>query len=85
MLQEIQGLTTSGANSIASEYPSFRHLMRAYDKAERRGQNPEDMLVGCEVSSLKNGAPNVNGRRIGSSLSNKVYTLMRGDDPLTLL
>lgn len=96
MLQEVQGLTWSAAGSIADRFPSFRGLMEAYEDAEAEGgSGAEEMVVGCEVRSLKNGAPSE--RRIGKvglqcarlrlttqSLSKKLYQVWRGSDPLAL-
>ena len=52
MLQEVQGITPSAAAGIAAEYPTFRELMEAYERAERRGgeEKAESMLKDCEVS-----------------------------------
>lgn len=52
MLQEVQGITPSAAAGIAAEYDTFRDLMEAYERAERRGSRPEEMLQDCEVSCL---------------------------------
>ncbi|KAL1407069.1 hypothetical protein Q8F55_006482 [Vanrija albida] len=83
MLQEVQGLTWSAAGSIAIRFPSFRHLMEAYEEAESGGAEAGgDMVVGCEVRSLKNGAPSE--RRVGKALSKKLYHVWRGADPLAL-
>ena len=51
MLQEVQGITPSAAAGIAAVYPSFRALMEAYEKAERKGGvgRAEGMLADCEV------------------------------------
>jgi hypothetical protein len=49
MLQEVQGITQSAAAGIAAEYPSFAALMRAFEKAERKG-TAEALLADCEVS-----------------------------------
>jgi len=49
MLQEVQGITQSAASGIAAEYPTFAALMRAFEKAERRG-TAEALLADCEVS-----------------------------------
>lgn len=50
MLQEVQGVTPSAAAGIRTEFESFRVLMDAYEKAERRGrERAELMLQDCEV------------------------------------
>jgi len=49
MLQEVQGITQSAAAGIAAEYPTFAELMRAFEKAERKGA-AEVLLADCEVS-----------------------------------
>lgn len=51
MLQEVQGITPSASMGIASEYPTFKELMEAFEKAERRGgvERAEGMLQDCEV------------------------------------
>ena len=63
MLQEIQGITPSAAVGIASEHPTFRDLMEAYERAERKGrEEAEGMLKDCEIRNLKNGT--ANGRKL---------------------
>jgi len=49
MLQEVQGITQSAAAGIAAEYPTFAELMRAFEKAEKKG-TAEVLLADCEVS-----------------------------------
>lgn len=50
MLQEVQGVTPSAAAGIRTEFESFKVLMDAYEKAERRGrERAELMLQDCEV------------------------------------
>ncbi|EIW68055.1 hypothetical protein TREMEDRAFT_15378, partial [Tremella mesenterica DSM 1558] len=83
MLQQVQGITPSAAAGIAVEYPTFRHLMRAYDRAERRGMSEaEGLLKDCEVRNLKNGT--ANGRTLKGALSKRVYSVLRGEDSLAL-
>lgn len=48
MLQEVQGVTPSAAVGIAAEYPGFKDLMEAYERAEKKGK-AEEMLQDCEV------------------------------------
>ena len=52
MLQEVQGITQSAAVGIAAEFPNFKSLMEAYERAERRGgiEKAEGLLKDCEVS-----------------------------------
>jgi crossover junction endonuclease EME1 len=50
MLQEVQGVTPSAAAGIRTEFSSFKVLMDAYEKAEKRGrERAELMLQDCEV------------------------------------
>jgi crossover junction endonuclease EME1 len=50
MLQEVQGVTPSAAAGIRTEFSSFKVLMDAYEKAERKGrERAELMLQDCEV------------------------------------
>jgi hypothetical protein len=50
MLQEVQGVTPSAAAGIRTEFESFKVLMDAYEKAEKRGrERAELMLQDCEV------------------------------------
>lgn len=56
MLEEITGVTESGAEGIAEQWKSFRNLMEAYERMERRkekgeiGQKDiEHMLANCVV------------------------------------
>ncbi|RXK37718.1 hypothetical protein M231_04967 [Tremella mesenterica] len=84
MLQQVQGITPSAAAGIAVEYPTFRHLMRAYDRAERKGMSEaEGLLKDCEVRNLKNGT--ANGRTLKGALSKRVYSVLRGEDSLALV
>ena len=48
MLQEVQGITPSAASGIAAQYPTFKDLMEAYERQERKGKG-EIMLQDCEV------------------------------------
>jgi crossover junction endonuclease EME1 len=51
MLQEVQGVTPSAAGGIRTEFESFRVLMDAYEKAERKGRERAELLLqDCEVS-----------------------------------
>ena len=81
MLQEVPGITPSAAAGIASEYPSFRDLERAFERSERDG-DASAMLADCRVSNLKNGT--ANGRKLGKALAQKVYMAFRQLDSLAL-
>ena len=50
MLEAVHNITPSGAAGIVAEYPVFKDLMEAYDKAERRGHGAALLLQDCEVS-----------------------------------
>ncbi|WVQ62597.1 uncharacterized protein L199_000743 [Kwoniella botswanensis] len=84
MLQEVQGITPSASMGIASEYPTFKELMEAFEKAERRGgvERAEGMLQDCEIKTLRNGT--ANGRKLNKALAKRVYNVFRGDDSLAL-
>jgi hypothetical protein len=56
MLEEVTGVTESGAEGIADQWKSFRTLMEGFERLERRkargeiGQKEvEGMLAGCVV------------------------------------
>jgi crossover junction endonuclease EME1 len=50
MLQEVQGVTPSAAAGIRAEYTSFKVLMDAYERAEKKGRERAEMLLqDCEV------------------------------------
>ncbi|KAK6905307.1 hypothetical protein I203_106130 [Kwoniella mangroviensis CBS 8507] len=84
MLQEVQGITPSASMGIASEYSTFKELMEAFEKAERRGgvERAEGMLQDCEIKTLRNGT--ANGRKLNKALAKRVYNVFRGDDSLAL-
>ncbi|KAL7418768.1 hypothetical protein Q5752_006451 [Cryptotrichosporon argae] len=85
MLQEVQGITASAAAGIAGGYGSFAALMRAYEREEARAagrERAEAMLVDCEVRARVDGASS--GRKLGKAMSKRVYSVMRGTDPLAL-
>lgn len=71
MLQEIPGITPSAAKGIAADYPTFRDLQRAFERAE----DPAALLADCRVSNLKNGT--ANGRKLGKALAQKVFITLR--------
>lgn len=52
MLQEITGVTASGAVGISTQWEgSFRKLMEGFERAEKEGQGREKtMLENCTVS-----------------------------------
>lgn len=78
MLQEVQGLTSSAAAGIAAEHPSFADLMRAYQKAERRGgeARAEAMLRDCQIKNLKNGtASSRKLNKVGQSYNSRGHYL----------
>ena len=52
MLQEVQGITPSAAAGIAAIYPTFSHLMTAFERSEAKGgqTKAEALLEDCEVS-----------------------------------
>jgi crossover junction endonuclease EME1 len=53
MLQEVQGVTPSAAAGIRAEYTSFKVLMDAYERAEKKGRERAEMLLqDCEVGPL---------------------------------
>lgn len=81
MLQEVQGITPSAAAGIAAEYPNFSTLMRAFERAERRG-DAETLLAECEIKNLKNGT--ASGRKLNKALAKRVYQVFRGSDSLAL-
>lgn len=81
MLQEVPGITPSAAAGIALEYPTFRELQRAFEKAERNN-TATTLLAECRVSNLKNGT--ANGRKLGKALASKVYMAFRQVDSLAL-
>jgi crossover junction endonuclease EME1 len=58
MLQEVTGITPSAATGIAAEYPTFKDLMLAFERAEKRGGDVkgEGLLVDCEVSAFISAA-----------------------------
>ncbi|KAJ9094860.1 hypothetical protein QFC19_007789 [Naganishia cerealis] len=65
MLEEITGVTESGAEGIADQWKSFRTLMEEYEHMERRkekgeiGQKQiEGMLANCVVKALTTGVAN---------------------------
>ena len=63
MLQEVQGVTPSAAAGIRTEFSSFKILMDAYEKAERKGrERAELMLQDCEVCSHTFAGKRANGR-----------------------
>ncbi|KAK4688871.1 hypothetical protein P7C73_g1220, partial [Tremellales sp. Uapishka_1] len=83
MLQEVHGITPSAAAGIVREYPSFKHLMEAFERAERKGlERAEEMLKDCEIRNLKNGV--ANGRLLNKALAKRVYHVFRGEDSLAL-
>lgn len=41
MLEEVTGVTESGAEGIAEQWKSFRNLMEAYERMERRKEKGE--------------------------------------------
>jgi crossover junction endonuclease EME1 len=51
MLQEVQGVTPSAAAGIRAEFESFKVLMDAFERAERKGgrERGEALLQDCEV------------------------------------
>jgi crossover junction endonuclease EME1 len=51
MLQEVQGVTPSAAAGIRADFESFKVLMDAYERAERKGgrERAEVLLQDCEV------------------------------------
>ena len=59
MLEEVTGVTESGAEGIADQWRSFRTLMEGFEKLERRKargevsqKDVEGMLSGCVVCLL---------------------------------
>jgi crossover junction endonuclease EME1 len=81
MLQEVPGITPSAAKGISQEYPSFRDLQRAFERAERDG-TATFLLAECRVSTLRNGT--ASGRKVGKALASKVYMALRQRDCLAL-
>ena len=81
MLQEVPGITPSAAKGISQEYPSFRDLQRAFERAERDG-TATFLLAECRVSTLKNGT--ASGRKVGKALASRVYMALRQRDSLAL-
>ncbi|ORY34205.1 hypothetical protein BCR39DRAFT_516748 [Naematelia encephala] len=84
MLQEVQGITPSAASGIAAQYPNFAELMRAFERAERKGgaERGEGLLADCEIKNLKNGT--ASGRKLNKALAKRVYHVFRGEDSLAL-
>lgn len=94
MLQEVPGITQSAAVGVTACYPSLRELMEAYEEVEEEAG--PTMLEGCPVRTSANGV--ATARQLGpvsilygtgdadlQSLSEKVYEILRGRDPLALL
>ncbi|KAJ9097729.1 hypothetical protein QFC21_004767 [Naganishia friedmannii] len=86
ILEEITGVTESGAEGIAEQWKSFRNLMEAYEHMERRKQKGEigqkeieHMLSTCVVKALTTGV--ANARPLGMAVSKHVYKAFRGKDP----
>ncbi|GHJ88659.1 hypothetical protein NliqN6_5060 [Naganishia liquefaciens] len=86
MLQEVTGVTESGAEGIADQWRSFRTLMEGFEQLERRKargevsqKDVEGMVSNCVVKALTTGV--ANARPVGMAVSRHVYRAFRGRDP----
>ncbi|EHK96455.1 putative Crossover junction endonuclease eme1 [Glarea lozoyensis 74030] len=73
MLQEILRLTSSCAYGIAGKYPDVPALIRGFE------QHGPGMLEDLRKVANRNGA--VTDKRIGPSISRRVYSIFMGRDP----
>ncbi len=73
MLQEIKMITASVAYGIAHEYPSVQELVKGLEK------NGPLALADLKKGMNKNGG--LTDRRIGPSISRRVYKVFLGTDP----
>jgi crossover junction endonuclease EME1 len=73
MLQEILRLTPAIAYSIAAEYPTVQKLVKGLE------ENGPLALEDCRKSANKDGA--FTDKRIGPSISKRVYKVFMSRDP----
>jgi crossover junction endonuclease EME1 len=73
MLQEILRITAPVAHGIAAEYPTVQALIKGFD------EHGPLALENCRKTANKDGA--LTDRRVGPSISKRVYNVFMGRDP----
>lgn len=80
-LMQISGVSYPVAKAITKHYPTFSSLMHMYDSEGMTKKNKEELLAAITREDTANGA----GRKLGISLSTKIYRVFNETDGTKLV